>query len=157
AESLGGVQLDTSTAPVPVKRSFDTAFVFPPQDTKLKVGDTPRIAETLGSAGAIVEISAENGRVVLRRGAKAPALPERFSLVPAPINLQGVPDAVLAFADRFANGPSVNDQALLDILMRRVPRLRGRAAGLPIRAADEPLTEAVIRAVLDLDRSYLFI
>jgi uncharacterized protein len=157
AESLGGLQLDASTAPVPVKRSFDTTFVFPPQDTKLKVGDTPRIAETLGNAGTIVELSAEDGRIVLRRGAKAPAMPERFSLVPAPINLQGVPDAVLAFADRFTRGASQDDQALLDLLMRRAPRLRGRTAGLPIRAKDEPLTEAVIRAVTDLDHSYLFI
>jgi len=157
AESLGGLRLDTSKAPVPVKRSFDTTFVFPPQDTKLKLGDTPRIAETLGNAGTIVEISAEDGRVVLRRGAKAPALPMRFSLVPAPINLQGVPDAVLAFASRFANGSSHGDQALLDILMRRAPRLKGRVAGLPIRVAGEPLTEAVIRAVTELDHSYLFI
>jgi predicted RecB family nuclease len=157
AESLGGLQRDTATGPVPVKRSFDTTFVFPPQDTKLKVGDTPRIAETLGNAGTIVDIWAEDGRVVLRRGVKAPAMPERFSLVPAPINLQGVPDAVLAFADRFARGANQDDQALLDMLMRRAPRLRGRTAGLPIRATDEPLTEAVIRAVTDLDYSYLFI
>ena len=93
-KASAGFNVDTSAAPVPVKRSFDTAFVFPPQDTKLKVGDTPRIAETLGYAGTIVELSAEDGRVVLRRGAKSGAMPERFSLVPAPINLQGVPDAV---------------------------------------------------------------
>ncbi|WGD53182.1 TM0106 family RecB-like putative nuclease [Bradyrhizobium sp. CB1650] len=157
AESLGGLQVDTSTVPVPVKRSFDTTYVFPPQDTKLKVGDKPKIAETIGNAGAIVEISAEDGRVVLRRAAKAPPMPKRFSLVSAPIDLQGVPDAVLAFASRFASGASEDDQALLDILMRRAPRLRGRTAALPIRSADEPLTEAVIRAVTDLDHSYLFI
>ena len=157
AESLGALQLDTSTAPVPVKRSFDTTYVFPPQDTKLKVGDRPKIAETIGNAGNIVEISAEEGRVVLRRGAKAAAMPDRFSLVPAPIDLQGVPDAVLAFADRFARGAIQGDQALLDILTRRAPRLKGRAAGSPIRAVNEPLTEAVIRAVTDLDHSYLFI
>jgi predicted RecB family nuclease len=157
AESLGGLQRDTSKAPVPVKRSFDTAFVFPPQDTKLKVGDMPRIAETIGSAGTIVEISAEDGRVVLRRGAKAPVMPHRFSLVPAPINLQGVPEAVLDFANRFVSGASQEDQALLDILMRSTPRLKGRTTGLPIRQPDEPLTDAVIRAVADLDHSYLFI
>jgi len=157
AESLGGLQLDTSTVPVAVKRSFDTTYVFPPQDTKLKVGDRPKIAETIGNAGNIVEISAEEGRIVLRRGAKAPAMPDRFSLVPAPIDLQGVPEAVLAFADRFARGVIQGDQALLDILTRRAPRLRGRAAGSPIRAVDEPLTEAAIRAVTDLDHSYLFI
>ena len=157
AESLGGLQLDLSTAPIPVKKSFDTTYLFPPQDAKLKVGDTPKIAETIGYAGKIVDLSAEDGRIVLRRGAKSKALPERFSLVPAPIDLQNVPDSVLAFADRFARGATIADQGLLDILMRRVPRLQGRAAGLPIRNPGEPLTEAVIRAVMDLDRSYLFI
>ena len=78
AESLGGLQLDTNTPPVQVKRSLDTTFVFPPQDTKLKVGDTPRIAETLGYAGSIVELSAEDGRIVLRRGMKSGAMPERL-------------------------------------------------------------------------------
>ncbi len=114
-ESLGGLQLDAHTPPVQVKRSLDMAYIFPPQDTKLGVGDRPRIAETLGYAGSIVELSAEDGRVVLRRGAKSCAMPERFSLVPAPIDLGDVPDAVIAFADRFARGPTEADQALLDI------------------------------------------
>lgn len=157
AESLGGIQLDTATPPVQVKRSLDTAYIFPPQDTKLKVGDTPRIAETLGRAGTIVELSAEDGRLVLRRGLKAPEMPERFSLVPAPINLQIVPDAVIAFAERFVRSPDKADQAMMDILLRRAPRLRGRTPGQPIRDPGEPLTNAVIRAVMDLDRSYLFI
>jgi uncharacterized protein len=157
AECLGGLQLDAATPPVPVKRSLDTTYIFLPQDTKLKVGDTPRIAETLGYAGTIVDLAAEDGRIVLRRGAKSRAIPERFSLVPAPINLQTVPDAVLAFAERFARGPTEADQALLDILMRRAPRMRGRVAGSPVRNPDEPLTAAVIRAVMELDHSFLFI
>ena len=157
AESLGGLQLDADTPPVPVKRSIDTTYKFLPQDTKLKVGDTPRVAETLGTCGTIVEISAEDGRVVLRRGTKGSVMPDRFSLVPAPINLQGVPDAVIAFADRFARGPTQADQALVDILMRRAPRLKGRAVGLAVRNLGEPLTDSVIRAVMDLDHSYLFI
>ncbi|MGE0278506.1 MAG: TM0106 family RecB-like putative nuclease [Alphaproteobacteria bacterium] len=157
AESLGGIQLDPNVPPVPVKRSMDTTYKFTPQDTKLKDGDTPRIAETLGTCGTIVDISAEDGRLVLRRGVKGSSPPERFSLVPAPINLQGVPNAVIAFAERFVRGPSIPDQALIDILMRRAPRLRGRAVGQAIRAPDEPLTDAVIRAVMDLDHSYLFI
>lgn len=157
AESLGGLQLDASTPQVQVKKSFDTSFVFSPQDTKLKVGDTPRIAETLGHAGTIVDIAAEDGRVVLRRGMKGGAMPRRFSLVPAPINLQSVPDAVQAFAERFVRGPTDADQAMLDILLRRAPRLKGRAAGLPVRNPGESLTDAVSRAVVDLDKSYLFI
>jgi uncharacterized protein len=157
AESLGGLQLDPHTPPVEVRRSLDTAYVFPPQDTKLKVGDRPRIAATLGYAGSIVELSAEDGRALLRRGAKSADMPERFSLVPAPIDLGDVPDAVMAFANRFTRGPTEADQGLLDILTRRAPRLKGRAAGLPVRNPGEPLTDAVVRAVSDLDRSYLFI
>lgn len=157
AESLGGLQRDPSTPPVQVKKSLEVTYLFPPQDTKLKVGDTPKIAETIGSAGTIADLSAEDGRIVLRRGLKAPDMPERFSLVPAPINMQHVPDAVIAFADRFARGQTGAEQALLDILMRRVPRLKGRAAAQPIRNPGEPLTDAVIRAAMDLDCSYLFI
>jgi uncharacterized protein len=63
----------------------------------------------------------------------------------------------MAFAERFTGGTTEGDQALLDLLMRRAPRLRGRAAGMPVRNRDEPLTDAVIRAVMDLDHSYLFV
>ena len=157
AESLGGLRVDPDTAPVRVKRSVETSYVFPPQDTKLKVGDSPKIAATLGNAGTIIHLSADEGRVLLRRGLGSGDMPERLSLIPAPINLQGVPDAVLAFADRFERGSAQRDQALVDFLTRRRPRLNGRQAGQAIRDADEPLTDAVIRAVMDLDYSYLFI
>lgn len=156
AESLGALRRDPGTPPVQVKQSMDMAYVFPPQDTKLKVGDTPTIAETIGNAGTIVALSAEDGTVVLRRGIKSGSMPDKLSLVPAPINLQGLPDAVIAFVDRFARGPNKADQALLDFLVRRAPRLKGRQAG-PVRNPDEALTDAVIRAVMDLDHSYLFI
>ena len=156
-ESLGGIRLDNATSPVSVKRSTDTTYIFPPQDTKLTIGDKPRVAETLGYAGTIVKLSPEDGRLVLRRGQKFGPLPEPFSLVPAPIGLKGVPDAVFAFAERFSQGLTEDDQALMDILMRRTPRLKGRADGLPVRNPGEPLRDAIIRAVMDLERSYLFI
>jgi predicted RecB family nuclease len=157
AECLGGLQRDPGEPPVQVNRSVETAYTCRPQDTKLKEGESPFIADTLASAGAIVSLYAEDGRVVLRRGLKAPALPERFSLIPRPMDGRLVPEAVMAFADRFASGPGEADQALIDILMRRAPRLKGRAAGKPVRDPDEPLTGSVIRAVCDLDHSYLFI
>jgi hypothetical protein len=156
AESLGALRLDMNVAPVCVKQSIETAYVFPPQDTKLKIGDTPRFAETLGYAGSIVDLSAEDGRVVLKRGAKAGTMPERLSLLPAPLDLQGVPDAVLAFAERFASGALDSDQAMVDILMRRPPRLKG-AAGVTIQQQEEALPDTVIRAVHEFDNSYLFI
>ena len=121
AESLGGIVRDPNVAPVSTKRSLETTFRFPPQDTKLKIGETPKIAETLGGAGTIVDLEPEDGRIVLRRGAKAKPLPDRFSLIPAPINLRDVPEAVFRFAERFASGQLQRDTAILDILNRVPP------------------------------------
>lgn len=45
----------------------------------------------------------------------------------------GTVQAFGEIGDRFACGANQDDQALLDMLMRRAPRLRGRTAGLPIR------------------------
>lgn len=154
-ESLGGLVRDPKQPPVAVKQSTETAYTFLPQDTKLKAGDAPKIAETIGYAGSIVELSAEDGRVVLRRGNKSGAMPDRLSLVPAPIDMQHVPDAVLAFAERFASAQG--DPALMDILARRAPRFRKRAAGGAIRRDGEGLLDASVNAAKDLDSSYLFI
>lgn len=86
-ESLGGLRLDPNTRPVQVKQSMDTAYLFPPQDTKLKVGDTPKVAESIANAGTIMDFSAEDGRIVLRRGIKSGPIRgavTRFSLSSIP-------------------------------------------------------------------------
>lgn len=157
AESLGAITLDASVSPVPFKRSFDTTYSFPPQDTKLKIAARPKVAETLANAGTIVDLSAEDGRLVLRRGAKAPPLPEQFALLPAPISLQGIPDAVAAFATSFAAGETDAYRALIDILERRPPRLKGRDAGASILNAGEDIVAGAVRAALDLNCSCLVI
>lgn len=157
AESLGALSRDPSVAPITVKRSVDTAYVFPPQDTKLKVNDKPSIAATVAYAGQIIELSAEEGRIILRRGTQAGEMPERMSLVPKPIDMQNVPDAVLSFAERFVGNSAPEDRAILDILTRSMPRFRDRQPGAAIQGLNEDLIHAVIRATRDLDHSYLFI
>jgi hypothetical protein len=156
-ESLGDLSPDPQAPPVPDKRSVEATFRFPPQDTKLRVRDTPKIAETVSYAGSIVKLEPEDGIVVLRRGAKYGAFPQRFSLLSAPLNQRELPQAVMAFAERFASGALQSDSALMDFLQRRVPRLKGRPHGAPLQAEGEATHAAAIRAVLDLDRSYLFI
>jgi uncharacterized protein len=157
AESIGGVTRDASVTPIPVKRSLDTTYRFAPQDTKLKVGDRPKVAATRAPAGTISAIDPEEGRVVLRRGANAPPLPGNFGLIPAPIDQQGLPVAVMAFAERFAAGDLRGDQALMDILQRRPPRFKTRATGMPVLGDGEDLMEGTVRAALDLDCSALFV
>lgn len=156
-ESIGGVTRNINIAPVPIKRSLDTTYRFAPQDTKLKAADRPKIAETRAPAGTIVDIDPEEGRVVLRRGANARPLPDRFGLIPAPIDQQGLPVAVMDFAGRFAAGDLRDDQVLMDILMRRPPRLKARATGEPVLRDGEDLVEGTVRAALDLDGSALFV
>ena len=157
AESLGALVRDASVPPRPVKRSIETTYSFPPQDTKLKVGDTPKIAETLAYAGKIVDIAPEEGRVVLRRGASSCDHPLHFSLLTAPIGLHGLPDAVIRFGERFAAGDLLSNSALIDFLLRRPPRLKNRKFGAPILNAGEGLVAGTIRAAMDLHGSYLFV
>lgn len=157
AESLGGLIRDPNVAPVSDKRSLETTFRFPPQDTKLRIGETPKIAETLAGAGTIVDLVPEDGRIVLRRGVKAKPLPDRFSLIPAPINLRDVPEAVFRFGERFASGQLQRDAAILDILNRAPPRLKSRSTGTAILDPGESLIVGAVRAALDLNDSYLFL
>jgi uncharacterized protein len=156
-ESLGAVEQAPDVRPTPVKKSLLRTFRFPPQDTKLKVGQTPKIAASRAGAGTIIELSPEEGRLVLKRSAAAGEYPVRFGLIPAPLDQQGLPDAVEAFAQRFAEGRLQADGALLDFLHRRPPRLKGRLPGAPILEAGESLVPGVVRAVRDLDASALFI
>src|SRR5262249_52974763 len=93
----------------------------------------------------------------LRRGLKTAPPPEIFSLVSSPLDLQGLPEAVMTFAERFANGDLQSDTALMDFLQRRAPRLKGRPYGIALQDDGEPPGAAVIRAAMDLDGSYLFI
>lgn len=153
AECLGSLVLDTNEAPRRDKQSMETTYRFPPQDTKLKAGDTPKIAATLANAGSISDLSAEDGRIVLRRGIRSGAMPDQMSLIPAPLDQQWIPDAVLAFAERFAAG--LPDPALLDILERRPPRVRTGA--ITPREPREEMIPYVSRIVADLDNSYLFV
>ncbi|WFU25130.1 TM0106 family RecB-like putative nuclease [Bradyrhizobium sp. CB1717] len=156
-ESLGDLVPDPSSPPVLDKRSVETTFRFPPQDTKLRTGGTPKIAETLAPAGTIVDLMPEDGFIVLRRGTKAGGFPDRFSLLSTPLNQRDLPEAVMAFAERFAAGALESDTAVMHLLERRAPRLKGRAAGLPLQDVGEPAGAAATRAVLDLDNSYIFI
>lgn len=157
AESLGGLVIDADRSPVRDKRSMITFYRCPPQDTKLKVGSTPKIAATRANAGEIVELDAEEGLVALRRGVGSGPMPERLGLIPAPLNQVGLPEAVEAFAVRFADGRLTGDAALLDFLQRRNPRIKGRAAGASTIDPAKPLLEAAIEATLNLDQSCLFL
>ena len=158
AESLGGLILDPTRPPRPEKKSVLVSYRFPPQDTKLKEGKTPRIAQTLAAAGEIFELDETAGSVTLKRGPSLGRAPDACSLLACDaVSSKNLVAAIVAFAERFASGDVIGDQALLDFLARGQPRIAGRAGGTPIVAEAQDVVEGAIAAVRALDHSYLFL
>lgn len=154
AESLGDLTLVRQAAD---KKSWVATYRFPPQDTRLKVGGTPKIAESLEAAGTIVELEPENGHVVLRRGMLKGEFPDSCSLTPgAPIDQAKLVSGVMGLVERLCADPS-SDQAMVDMLLRRAPRLAGRPDGAPVVQEGQDLVEATVAAVRDLEDSALLI
>jgi len=157
-ESLAGCWLDSATPVFRDKLSFVATYGFEPQDTKLKVGDTCKIALTLTPAGTITELDAEEGRVVVRRHTKYGDYPDRCSLIPSRLIDQTVLiEGVVSFARRLAAGETRGDKALLDLLARRLPNLSGRAAGNAILRPGKSLLEGATEAISALESSYLVV
>lgn len=154
-ESLGGLTLlDRGEE----KRSLLATYAFPPQDTKLKEGDRPKVALTLEPAGSIIDLDLEGCTVTLKRQAKNGELPETASLSPGQLIGQAVlEEALMTMAGRIAQGDLETDRAVLDILRRRSPRLEGRTEDRPVVAEGEDLVAGTTTAVRALDRSGLII
>lgn len=157
-ESLGRLRLDPSTPVYQDKRSLVATYGFHPQETKLKEGDPCKIAHTLESAGTIVELDTDAGRVVLRRQAKAGDYPFACSLTPGRlVDQTALIDGVAAFAKRVAQGEIRGDAALLGLLAKRHPKLKGHAPGDNVLANGVLLLEGAIKAISNLQNSYLVI
>lgn len=156
-DGLGGLVLEAQDVLPKPARSTVATYRFPPQETKLRVGQACRIAETAEPAGEIQELDAAAGSIVLKRGTAKGEFPETCGISPdGPINQKQLIAAVLAFATRIADGDDQSDRAVIELLMRREPSL-GRPTGQPVLDAGEDLVTGALRAVTDLDQSYLMI
>jgi predicted RecB family nuclease len=157
AEAIGGLRADPEVAPQPVKKSMVYTFRFPPQDFKLSVGKTPLRAATLESAGDIVALDEDRGRISLKIGPKAPPFEAAFSLIPGgPIDARVLRDAVYRYADTLIAGAE-HYPAITSILTRDFPRIGGLAAGDPISDPGANVLESATRAIEALDHSHLLI
>ena len=106
AECLAGLRLHPRIAPVQEKRSIVYTYTFPPQDTKLRAGDTPLDSDRLEPAGTLLAVDEERRTVRIKRGMAGEELPERLSLIPGkPIDARVLRDAVYRFAESLIAAP----------------------------------------------------
>ncbi|MCY3803114.1 MAG: TM0106 family RecB-like putative nuclease [Gammaproteobacteria bacterium] len=153
-ECLAGLQ---QTEAPETKWPYRTyTFKFPPQESKLKAGQTIVNARTLETAGIIIDLDETHNIVRIRKRADKGPLPACFSAGPErPIDNRGIRSAMYRCA-RHVISHHGHSHVASELLQRRIPRIRGKTAGQPI--VDPPRTQAkVMQAASCLDHSYLFI
>jgi predicted RecB family nuclease len=156
-ECIGGLRFDPKRSPVPEKRSIIYSYRFPPQDFKMRVGDSPLISETLAPAGEIVRLDEESCEISLKLSNKKESLPQAFSIIPTgPIGDEVLRTAIARYLGAVAEGDQYRYAAITGILRRDFPRFRGPAApGIIFQDQDEVVR--AINAISRLDRSHLLI
>ncbi len=154
-ECLVGLTLDPEHPPVQDKRSVIYTYRFPEQETKLRTGSS--VTDVSNGMGLnALTLDEEAQRAILRVGDKRP-LPQRLSLGPgAPIKTDALQAALVRFADSVIAGDQ-RYSALESLLRRDWPKFRDRSPGMPIVGEGEPIQPGVVRAMADLEDSYLFI
>jgi uncharacterized protein len=153
AESIGCLESEENTPPIPQKRSLTYTLKFPPQDHKLAPGSGHDPA-TGKSAGEIMEIDDTIGTLKLRRGPKlaGTALPE--ALIPGgPYRDHDQRMALFRLAESIHKGDR-RYPALEAVLQRERPRIDGLSETEPVHTIN--VDEMKSRA-LALNSSYLFI
>ena len=144
----------------PRARSSLYVFEYPEQDFKLTEGARCVRLDTLAPV-TIESIDEDRRRITLRCPDGRDPVPERLSIgAGGPIDTGVLREAVLRYAQSVVDGTAEEGgryRALMRLLRKDLPRLRGHASGQPILPGREAPLEAIIDAVLRLDESYLFI
>lgn len=151
--ALGG--LEALGPATPVKRSMERLYRFPPQETKLREGESASAPAAEGGLASVSIATLDRGKreIMLKIGvAKADVLTERLTLHPAaPLKTDAIAEALKdVIADQC--GPR-RYKAVDDLLTRRLPRLTGEG---PILQGED-LATGVTAATLRMDETLLAI
>ncbi|MBM3315881.1 TM0106 family RecB-like putative nuclease, partial [candidate division WOR-3 bacterium] len=156
-ECLGGLRRDRSAQPFAVARSTVFTYKFPPQDSKLGPGDQVKRAETLEPFGTIYAVDEGKCEVQVKLGRQRHEPPEELSIIPAgPIQTKTLREAVARFAASVVSGGN-RYPAVESLLARRLPRVKGIAAGSPLVDPERDIIEESKRVIAGLKNSYVFI
>ncbi|MFN2640727.1 MAG: TM0106 family RecB-like putative nuclease [Actinomycetota bacterium] len=160
-ECIAGLDPDHGHRPVAVKKSVIHRLTFPPQEYKLSANKAVREPATNTPAGTLLDVNDAEGWLLLRRGPTLADQPLPRAIGPEqPRSSDGMRMAIMRFAASVVENGIDGDgpyRALRDVLLRNLPRLRGRLPGVPPPIdADDSAGEAT-HIVRDLDDSLLFI
>ena len=164
-EAIAYLEPVEGVEPERVDRSLVYTLQFPRQEFKL-APDTRPVEDPFrqSSAGTIVWLDEGRGRLGLKRGLGGRSDPLPSAVVAGkPFDntvqrqaIARVADALLDLCRTWGRASALPDRyrAILDVLSRRAPRIRGVPAGASIQTPD---LDEQKRLVADLDDSYLFI
>jgi len=160
SDALGELTFESSWPdPRPRARSIIYRFRFPPQEHKIRVGDSPHDPDADRAAETVVYLNDEDGIIDLRVGTGRPE-PSPTSLIPHDyIRPQPKPESLQRLALwvlEHGIGAPGDYHAARELLMRRHPRV-GQTAGEPLARDIEDAQDAARRLVLALEQSYLAI
>ena len=169
-ESIGGARLVSDQANLPAKGPNKATYVFDTQETKLILGSSVKIAQTLEPGGIIVDWSEDENQITLQRSAKAGPFPARASFIPgSPISQDALKKGVKGFArglvdddvdpdgDDAGEWTRPDDKPMIEILERAIPDVAGLSPGAPLLAPGADLVDGVTDLVSRLNRSHLII
>jgi uncharacterized protein len=138
ADSIGGLEPDG--APIPDAKSLEWAFVYPAQEHKLRVGETPLDPANGRPAGRIVSLDREARRLVLRRGPSLAEVDLPCALIPGrPYSTDAQEDALERFG-RSLLGEGGRYPAL-ETILRRDP------FGRDVQTTDLDEMKALVRSL----------
>ncbi len=130
-DAIGSLERDLSIPPVPVARSYDYAFTFPPQEFRLSLGDV--IDPATRDTHKLVDVT--DSHVYLRRGKRA-APPAPAALIPRkPIDPKVLRKRIADVARSVLAGDG--GYAAVRSVLRRDRPLAGRPLGEDLDALSE--------------------
>lgn len=155
-ECLAGLTPDPASPLRQEKRSRVHTYLFPEQGSKLKTGDSAAITRT-GEPVRELTVDDENRRVSFKRALGKEELPKDLCLGPGmPVSAKVLTDAIFRFADSLLAGNG-RYPAIEAVLSQSLPKIRGRKAGSPIVPAKQATLPAIVKAIANLQESYLFV
>jgi hypothetical protein len=155
-ECLAGLTPDPAHPPRQEKRSRVHTYLFPEQGSKLKTGDSAAITQTADPVRELT-VDDENRRVSFKRALGKEKLPKDLCLGPGmPVSAKVLTDAIFRFSDSLLEGNG-RYPAIEAVLSQSLPKIRGKKAGSPVVPATQATLAQIVKAIANLQESYLFV